>query len=229
MKTTYVIMTGMHRTGTSMISGAMGICGLDIGTHFRKTNPPGNPKGYFENLDFKQINLRLMRNAGIGPGSFVFPKKWDIVDYYGDNPNQRNEMVVFVDFWDRGHPVGWKDPRACLTLGIWKKYIPNLKIITISRPAIEIANSLKTRTPSWSIEFGFKSTEIYLEHLERHCEDVPRVDVQYHDFFKNKTMRNEILSGLCDFVGVDSRSRKWSDKIDGFIDNKLWRERQAAE
>ena len=226
MKTTYVIITGMHRTGTSMLSGALGICGLDIGTNFRPEPHPCNPKGYFEDLDFKRINRKLIRAAGIGPGSFIFPDKWTVLP---DSVNRRNEMIDLVRRWRRGHPVGWKDPRACLTLHVWRRLIQHLKVITISRPAIEIANSIHTRNPAYSVEHGLKVTKIYLRELEANVNGIPRVDVQYHDFFKSKMLRNEILSGLCDFIGIDSRSRKWSGKIDGFIDKKLWRERQSVK
>jgi len=224
MKTTYVIMTGMHRTGTSMLAGALGICGLDIGTNFRPELHPCNPKGYFEDLDFKRLNRKMMRTAGIGPGSFVFPDKWKIIP----TPKQRMDAIRFVEQWDRGHPVGWKDPRACLTLHVWKRRIPHLKVITISRPAIEIANSLKARRPDWTIEFGLDVTKRYLDHLEFYCKDVPRIDVQYHDFFVDLRTRMFILLGLCDFIGVNPVNG-WVNKVEEFIDKKLWRERQAAK
>ena len=225
MKTTCVIITGMHRTGTSMLSGALGICGLDIGTNFRPEPHPCNPKGYFEDLEFKRFNLKMMGKAGIGPGSFVFPEEWRITPL----SKRQKEIMEFVRRWDRGHPVGWKDPRACLTLHVWRRFIPNLKVITISRPAIEIAHSLKVRRPDWTVKFGLDVTKLYLRELERNLNGILRVNVRYHDFFKNKAMRNEALTGLCDFIGIDSRSRKWSDKIDDFIDKKLWRERQSVE
>jgi len=224
MKTTYVIITGMHRTGTSMLAGALGICGLDIGTNFRPEPHPCNPKGYFEDLMFRKLNLKLMRKAGIGPGSFVLPEYFQIKN--GKFSTQR--IAEFIRTWDRGHPVGWKDPRACLTLGIWKKFIPDLKVITISRPAIEIANSLKTRRPDWTIEFGLKVTNRYLDNLESYCKDIPRIDVQYHDFFVDLRTRMFILLGLCDFIGVNPVNG-WVNKVEEFIDKKLWRERQAAK
>lgn len=224
MKTTYVIITGMHRTGTSMLSGALGICGLDIGTNFRPESHPCNPKGYFEDLDFKRINRKLMRAAGIGPGSFIFPDKWTILA----GVKRREVMIEFVQRWNRGHPVGWKDPRACLTLHVWRRFIQHLKVITISRPAIEIANSIHTRNPAYSVDHGLKITEIYRRELERNLNGTPRVDVQYHDFFRSKETRTVIFLGLCDFIGI-APPRGWFDKIEGFVDRKLWRERQAAK
>jgi hypothetical protein len=208
-----------------MLAGALGICGLDIGTNFRPEPHPCNPKGYFEDLDFKRINRKLMRAAGIGPGSFIFPDKWTILP---DSVKRRDEMIDLIQRWRRGHPVGWKDPRACLTLGIWKKYIPDLKVITISRPTIEIANSLHTRRSDYPIEHGLAVTKIYLEQLEYHCKGIDRLDVQYHDFFGDKETRELIFFHLCVFVGVDP-VKGWLNKIDGFIDKKLWRERQSVK
>ena len=156
-----------------------------------------------------------------------------MIDCYDNNAKImcRNEIAVFLEYWDRGHPVGWKDPRACLTLGIWKKYIPDLKVITISRPAIEIAHSLKTRwhkDDNWTIKSGLKTIRIYLEHLERHCNGVSRIDIQYHDFFKSKETRTILFLGLCDFIGIVP-PRGWFDKIEDFVDRKLWRERQSVK
>lgn len=224
-KTTYVIMTGMHRTGTSMLSGALGLCGLDIGTNFRAVSHPCNPKGYFEDLDFKRINRKLMAKAGIGPGSFVFPdRRWRILA----GPKSEKRIIEFIARWDKHHAVGWKDPRACLTLHVWRKYIDNLKVVTISRPTIEIAHSLKTRRSDWTLEFGHQVTELYLEHLERHCKNVDRIDVKYHDFFHDRKMRQLIMRGICDFIGI-TPSKGWRDEIELFIDKKLWRERQSLK
>lgn len=218
--TTYVIITGMHRSGTSMLSGALGICGLDIGSNFRP--PPyakNNPKGYFEDLRFKEINRDLMKKAGFVHGSFKIPKRFVIVE----SEKTKAKIRSFRNEWDKRHPVGWKDPRACLTLKIWKRYLKRLKVIVIERPAEEIAASLKTRN-GFVEKFSNKATVVYLSHLDAALKDVDHQRVHYHDFFIDFKTRKKNLLRLCDWIGIDIIDN-WEIRIDEFVDKKLWRHR----
>jgi hypothetical protein len=226
---TRVIITGMHRSGTSMLSGVLGIIGLEIGNSFRKNPRFDNPKGYFEDMQFMSINKTLMRECGIGPGSFNIPRKYNI------KASQKTDAMInkFLNFWKRmSFPQGWKDPRACLTLGIWKQRVKGLKVITIHRPQIEILNSLKTRSKNHakSDSIGFPTHKMinvikhYSERLEFNCKGLERLTLQHHDFFNPAKLPNLLLE-LRDFVGLED-TIDYEAAID-FIDRSLWRERQS--
>lgn len=211
-----VIITGMHRSGTSMLAGLLQICGLDLGSNFAtlgKAKREGNEKGLFEDLDFKWINKTLLRRNG--GGSFDPPKNIEI------DPYIHNIIEDFLSVWNKPHPVGWKDPRACLTLHIWKKFIPmeDLRVVVITRPVEEIAASLKMRNG-----FEFKKSKrvafIYLSRLFKELEDMKWIGTAYHKYFR--TWKKE-LKFVCDFLNLEIPEN--TQLIDGFIDWKLWHHR----
>mgnify|MGYP006290474083 CR=1 FL=1 len=62
-KTKEVIILGLGRTGTSMVAGILEKLGIDMGTNYKKKND-SNPLGYFENVEFLEINKQILKKAG---------------------------------------------------------------------------------------------------------------------------------------------------------------------
>ena len=60
---TAIIVSGMHRCGTSAIAGVLHLLGASLP---RKLMPamPENPRGFFESLDVKALNDRIFADAG---------------------------------------------------------------------------------------------------------------------------------------------------------------------
>ena len=54
----FIVIGGMHRSGTSLISSYLEQSGLDLGD---KLFPPdkGNPRGYFEDMDMVHFHNRV--------------------------------------------------------------------------------------------------------------------------------------------------------------------------
>ena len=60
-----VCVTGMHRSGTSFIAGALGFLGVALGAPERMLRPgPDNPKGYFEIQAITQLDDELLAHLG---------------------------------------------------------------------------------------------------------------------------------------------------------------------
>ena len=59
---TCVIVIGCYRTGTSAVAGVLHHLGVSMGKSF---DPPAksNPKGFFEDLDFKNLHPMLERST----------------------------------------------------------------------------------------------------------------------------------------------------------------------
>ncbi|MBE9481821.1 MAG: sulfotransferase family protein, partial [Bacteroidetes bacterium] len=54
-----IFILGMHRSGTSAITGVLKILGVNLGSSLM---PPleDNPKGYFENLNVFKVNEEIL-------------------------------------------------------------------------------------------------------------------------------------------------------------------------
>ncbi len=106
-----------------------------------------NPKGFYENFDFRKINDQLLNRAGYDVKSFI-PEIPNIQQI--DSLSDKMKLIIkksnssYQDW-------GWKDPRTCLTASHWASAIDTLglqkklKIIFMARRASSVSRSLNQR------------------------------------------------------------------------------------
>jgi len=209
-----VIITGMGRSGTSLVTGLLQMCGLYLGNNLLLPRKD-NPKGFFEDLEFLAINREMFAlNSNGGGGGQKPPKEIKVL------PDKLiTQMKQFIDNWPKNKIVGWKDPRACITIRIWKKFIEpeKLKVVIVRRPYSEIANSLNTRHNMNKIT-GLKLCKIYYHAIDENLSEIDYVNTFYHNYFKDWIRELKMVS---DFIGLEIPK----NKIESFIDIKLWHNR----
>jgi len=107
-----IIVSGMHRSGTSCITGLLERCGFSLGTShpIHPIKNVWNPKGYFENMQMLAINDTILKHAG---------GRWDQV------PPERNIEITgdrlakaVSDFGTQFNGEVAKDPRTCVTIAV---------------------------------------------------------------------------------------------------------------
>jgi hypothetical protein len=129
-----VILTGMHRSGTSLFSNYLMACGVNMGETFLDADK-GNPLGYYESLDIVQFHERVLQRNGYG---YFFDKFPDI----GFNDNEKNEAKRLISHKSKS----WKDPKTVLFLESWKEILPtDTKYIFLYRDPIKVSDSLIRR------------------------------------------------------------------------------------
>src|SRR4051812_25570543 len=79
-----ICIVGMHRSGTSMITRLLNLCGLSLGPE-DELLPPNefNTEGYWENDKFVKINDELLTHFGGG---------WDVVPTFPEGWEHRSEL-----------------------------------------------------------------------------------------------------------------------------------------
>lgn len=133
---TIVIVLGMHRSGTSCLTGSLQQAGLELGD-FSQWNPH-NLKGNRENNDIVALNDKVLQANG---GSWDAPPrqvKWPPV--YREQARQILSRYAHNTTW------GFKDPRTLLTLEGWLAVGINPQYIGIFRNPLAVANSIKQRS-----------------------------------------------------------------------------------
>lgn len=202
---------GSHRSGTSMITGILHKCGLELGKNLLM-GARDNPKGHFESRHFIRINQNiLIRNGGRW---FNPPKK---IRFY---PGMKAEMRQFLNTFNPQKISGMKDPRVCLTFPLWREVIhpEPIKVVMVVRPYSAIAKSLKKRN-----DFNISKGESLADHYVRSAFaalnkfNVPYVTAVYHRFFKD--WKRE-LAPILEFTGLKLPAN--TKAIDNFIDERLW-------
>jgi hypothetical protein len=144
-----VCVTGMHRSGTSFIAGALRFLGVSLGDPVRLLKPgPDNPLGYFEVAALMQLDDEVLAHCG---GAWdqppVLDPGWEN-DTGLDRFRARAAEILDASFGpaaDRPAVIAWKDPRLSLLLPFWRTVTPIAATIVVVRDPVEVVASLGAR------------------------------------------------------------------------------------
>ena len=150
MKFAPVIIVGMHRSGTTMVTELLEKLGLFVGGKKEVNN---------EALFFIQMNTWLMREANASwdnPYNFLFINEFfrkntrrvlemhlksrKSIDFLGSERFRRYRDIRNLDV-----PWGWKDPRNTFTMDIWHEIFPEARVLHVYRNPLDVAESLRVR------------------------------------------------------------------------------------
>lgn len=146
-----VLVLGMHRSGTSLLTAGLEALGVSLGPDLMPPDHSDNPKGYFENPRIVALNDRLLALDGHHWASLGYGVD---IDYstprYADLRKEAETAVGALAAAAAG-PIALKDPRICLTLPFWLSVIeqvigPDIFGLMILRHPVEVAMSLKARS-----------------------------------------------------------------------------------
>lgn len=151
-----IAILGMHRSGTSLLAGTLQECGLELGDV--NTHAPANEKGNRESWLLTALHEDLLRKAGgFWHSPPVRPVVW--------TPLHAAIRGLFIDEF-AGVPLwGFKDPRLLHLLDGWLEALPGLETVGIFRHPLEVAGSLRQRTPS--LFPGDAAERLWLDHNRR--------------------------------------------------------------
>ncbi len=130
-----ICVIGMHRSGTSCLTGSLQQGGLDLGKH--STWNRFNEKGNRENQDFVDFHEQLLAD---NKASWDKPPK----RIHFDESHRRAAQQI-IDGFAQSPLWGFKDPRSTLALSIWQELIPQLQLIGIFRHPLAVVQSLRRR------------------------------------------------------------------------------------
>lgn len=135
---TVFIITGMHRSGTSLAASILQSAGVHIGRRLMEATE-FNAKGYFENPDFFEFHLDVFRSLGVNIDGWTLQENLQIDEPLIDRAQKLIEQNALSSIW------GWKEPRTTLFLEFWAKLLPEAKFLLIYRSPWEVADSLYRR------------------------------------------------------------------------------------
>lgn len=132
-----VMVVGMHRSGTSFLTGSLQMAGLELGKHSAWNRY--NRKGNRENDDFVAFHDAVLTARGaawnIPPATMV---EW--------TPQEREHAQSLVAGYRGVARWGFKDPRALLMVDAWWNLLPKLSFVGIFRNPEAVARSLEHRS-----------------------------------------------------------------------------------
>lgn len=181
-----VVITGMHRSGTSLVASYLASMGVELG-HRMLTADVNNPHGYFEDGDFRELQGKILTD--ITPAGDGGHRDW------GWTESERLDKERIARWTEPASALvaarssqaglwGWKDPRTSLLLDFWDDILDRRAFyILLYRFPWEVADSMQ--------RIG---ADIFLDHPEYACRIWAFYNRHLLDFHRRNPARSVLVS-----------------------------------
>lgn len=233
-----LIVLGMHRSGTSALTGALHLLGAALPSELMQPHED-NRRGYWESRPIARFNNRLLASFGLRWDSDAplvseqLCNEFALKDHY-----QEARSLLAEEFGDSPLFV-FKDPRLCRLLPFWERVLTSegidIKVVLCLRDSTEVAASLASRfaDPSLhpaAIRAHSRANLLWLRHVldaERSTRHLPRMVVEYPQLLSDWRIALQGISSLGRGLTLPDPEDPRSREIDLFLDRKL--RRQSGE
>ncbi len=220
MKQTCILILGMHRSGTSALTGTLAKLGIYIGDDLMASNEY-NPKGYFENNILYEINEKLLAECSSNwDDVFYKPNKLELLL---DSPILQELKTAIVDQFASSELFAIKDPRLAYLFPLYEQILESLeidiRIIIPYRNPIEVAQSLKKRD-GMSIERSMLLWAYHLFLSEKTSRNYKRCFLAFDELMSN---HNEVILKIDKALQLDLHSiyKAREPEINSFLESGL--------
>ncbi len=191
-----IVILGMHRSGTSLLSRAMTIFGASHGDNLLKATK-NNKKGHWEDMDIMLLNEEMLQFLG---------KSWDKATILTD---EENAKLLKAGYAKRAFELMQaktqdctlfvlKDPRLSIFLLFWQEIFSAINLdvsyVFSLREPINVARSLQKRN-QFSLPFSLHLWAIYTLSALIFLDKKNVFFVDYDDFLQNPRSYLYKLSG----------------------------------
>jgi GT2 family glycosyltransferase len=228
VKTSGILLCGMHRSGTSLLARTLKETGAWLGDRddeFLPAHAHDNPEGYWERLDVYDAHVAFMKSSGFD---------WDRLAGFSrvdtrsrEAMELRRKLRTFVAEANRHDPWLLKDPRLSLLLPIWLEMAPEAVPVVAVRHPLEIAASLsRSHRGIYPNRFALVLWEKYLLRILKDLAGRPAVFVSYRQLMASPRKQVERIVMLLERAGVKGLVAPESDE---FVNAALHRNRAASD
>jgi hypothetical protein len=143
-----LIVLGMHRSGTSLLTGLLSQVGVDMGHRLYAPQKGVNEKGFWEHADIVDAHDELL---------LAFDSQWDdlwaLPEHWSSSDKVQPFYSILTSFLQRDFAKaaiwGLKDPRMCRLLPLWLSIFDSRQItpvfVCMNRNPFEVVASLQKR------------------------------------------------------------------------------------
>ncbi|WP_242109620.1 hypothetical protein [Luteimonas aquatica] len=222
-----LIVLGMHRSGTSVLARLLNLMGAYFGPEGVSTGAnQENPKGFWERRDVRALNDAVLHAVGCD---------WDRVLRFdagalpqavvADFDKRASKLILEMD---AHRPWLLKEPRLCLLMPLWRKWLEAPVCISIYRNPVEVASSLHRRN-GIPIEAGMMLWERYVRSALQGAAGLPEVVVSHRALMRQPGEAAEALFKQLEEKGVAGLRMPAAREVEAFVQDNLYRERESRE
>jgi hypothetical protein len=226
-----LLVVGVGRSGTSLLSGMLGQLGFRIPQPEVQADDT-NPRGFGEPRWVVDFHTRLLRERRVTVND-ARPAAWEATTAAGEAPGVSDELRGWLESELREPgAVLVKDPRTVWFLPLWMRCAEELSVrtsfVTMLRHPAEIVTSARrsygtglteaTRAAAW--------INVILQ-TEQVTREAPRAFVRYEDLLGDWPPEIRRLGAQLDFPALADIDRR--PEVDAFVDPGLHRSRTSWE
>ncbi|WP_082765878.1 glycosyltransferase [Azotobacter vinelandii] len=224
-----VVVLGMHRSGTSVITRGLQALGVQLGTRLMPAAPGNNEKGFWEDMDVNALNIELLAALGQDWHTLtpLLPEHLNpsVLDSFKLQAVQllREKLSGVESF-------GLKDPRIARLLPFWTSIFAHLDVqvryVVACRHPMSVARSLAKRD-GFALE---KAYQLWLEHMLASLagtQNRPRVVVDYDLLMEEPAVQLQRIAQALD-LEFDADSQAFAEYKEEFLEEGLRHSRFAA-
>jgi hypothetical protein len=218
---TGVLVLGMHRSGTSVVTRGLKAVGVHLGDTLLGPQPD-NPKGYWEHTKIFEVNEAVMEAIDRPWWSSrpIPPQTWESRDLDGLRDRAAS---LLVDLF-RGRPLwGFKDPRTIRLFPFWREVVDRLgasvSIVLTIRPPPSAIGSLAARDGMGSAD----AEELWLRYMLPSLPDIAEYPVLVVDYDRliRSPLRELRRIGKHLGVTIDPSDPEVTEYTRSFVDRDL--------
>jgi hypothetical protein len=210
-KHNFVVITGMHRSGTSLFANYMQHCGLFLGDSLLPGNT-GNERGHYEDVHVLNLHESILRKNGL---AYVV----ESIEFIKPTPGKPDfEQAVEIVKGLAVEPIsGFKEPRTSLFLDFWSQVLESeyeKRFIFLFRNPHSVVDSILRRGTDPGVtsnpSLGYISWYVYNKALKEFYDKNPEecLFIEITDLIRSPESKIELINrklGLnLDYVPFDS-------------------------
>ena len=202
-KSKLVVVLGMHRSGTSVVTRGLQVLGVQLGDSLMPAVRGNNEKGFWEDLEICEFNDALLNKLGT---------TWDGIEAINEfdlcSKDFESERIAAINMLkekiNNSEVFGFKDPRTSILLPFWQSVFRDIDIdvryVLVIRNPLSVADSLYKRD-GFEKEKALLLWEKYQIASVKFTNDEKRILIEFDDYFDSPDI---FLNKLSRFLEVDS-------------------------
>lgn len=194
-----IVVLGMHRSGTSVITRGLQPLGVSLGSNLMPPIDGNNAKGFFEDLDINSLNIDALNVIG-SDWSYLSPLSEPQLKLLHEQGFILRAVSLLREKIKDVDTFAFKDPRVAKLLPFWKQVFVHLDLdvcfLLAMRHPLSVVKSLAQRD-------GFAHARSYLLWLGHVLEslrataDKPTVLIDYDSLMQSPDIQLQRIAQTC--------------------------------
>lgn len=210
-----VVVLGLARSGTSVVTGMLDTLGVDMGP---SVDDRSNPQGSREDIDFAKLHKEIFDLAGQGADYWTPPARQAILDLRSQL-DAKIAMLIEQKSSRKSH-WGWKHPRTLLTYELFLPHLADPHFVLVFRnfigTAVSSVEHTRKRRHPLDLAKALQLVHFYHGEMLRFLEDHPELPthfVAYEDVLFDPLDQAHKLARFLGMTVTDQAAQAISESV----------------